>query len=99
MADEPVTLDQVKVQLRLDPADASQDDYLKLMISAASREIERYTGRKIVETHSDLEPRDRASVALACLISIAHWYVNREGSEELPPAARGLVRDLRRRRL
>lgn len=97
MANEPVTLEQVKVQLRLDPSDSSQDDYLKLMIAAASREIERYTGRKIVETHSDLEPRDRSTVALACLISISHWYVNREGGETMPPAARSLVRDLRRR--
>ena len=46
----PVTLDEVKEHLKLDPTDASQDAYLTLLISAATEFCEEYTRRTLIYT-------------------------------------------------
>jgi uncharacterized phiE125 gp8 family phage protein len=45
-----VSLEKVKEQLRLDPSDSSQDDYLTLLIRAATRIAEAYTRRTFINT-------------------------------------------------
>jgi hypothetical protein len=96
MADEPVTLATVKSHLKLEEADTEQDAYLRGLMTAASRRIEHFTGRKIVETHSDLAPRDLALVVQAMLLMIGHWYSDREGEEAMPAAVASLIRPLKR---
>jgi hypothetical protein len=44
-ASEPISLDMVKIQLRLDAGDTSQDSYLSLLISAAREVAETHTTR------------------------------------------------------
>lgn len=45
---EPVSLDQVKAHLRLDPGETDQDDYLTLLILAARRASESALDRSVV---------------------------------------------------
>ncbi len=40
--------------------------------------------------------QDRVMVAQAIRLMIAHWFVNREGSEGMPPGVRHLIRPLKR---
>ncbi len=96
MADEPLTLEQVKEHLKLDATDTSQDAYLGTLISAARRSIEKYTSRTIFATWPTLDMQDRVMVAQAMRLMIAHWFVNREGSEGMPPGVRHLIRPLKR---
>lgn len=56
----PISLDEVKQQLRLDSCDPSDDSYLKLLISAVSDYFEEYTNRillaKSFRTYRDFFP-------------------------------------------
>ncbi len=78
MATDIVTLDQVKVHLRLDASATAEDAYLKLLLSAAIRSIENETGHKIAATWPSLKEDDRTVVAQAALLLVGHWYINRE---------------------
>lgn len=49
-ANLPVSLDEVKEQLRIDTSDTSQDTYLTLLIKAVTRFCEKYTKRTIINT-------------------------------------------------
>ncbi len=46
----PVSLDDVKEHLRLDPTDTSQDAYLTLLIKTATSFAEKYTRRTFIDT-------------------------------------------------
>lgn len=78
MADEPVTLEQVKDHLRLSPSMTAQDNHLKLLISAARRSIERDIGKSIYATHPDVDASDLPVIREAVLLMVGHWYWNRE---------------------
>lgn len=99
MADEPVTLAQVKMHLRLEADDEEQDAYLAILMPAARRHIENATGRTIVSTWPTLDEDDRTVVAQAMLLLIGHWYNTREvvGKEtaETPFAVSALIAPLR----
>jgi len=46
----PITLDQVKEQLRLDTSDTSEDTYLTTLIEASRDCFESFTGRILIDT-------------------------------------------------
>jgi len=103
MADEPVTLDQVKQHLRLDATDQAEEAYLAILISAARRSIENYTGKVIRATWPSLKEDDRSVVTQAVLLLVGDWYTNREagqaGDGAMSPAVRWLIAPLKRWRL
>ena len=98
MADEPVTLEQVKTHLRLGTSDR-EDAYLGILIGAARRAIENLTGRDIAVDVPTLDERDKDVVAQASLLLIGQWYSNREAVgvnvSEIPLAVQFLLDPLR----
>ena len=98
MADELVTLEQVKMHLRLGASDR-EDAYLNILIGAARRAIENLTGRDIAVDVPTLDERDRDVVAQASLLLIGQWYSNREAVgvnvSEIPLAVQFLLNPLR----
>ncbi|MEG8045749.1 head-tail connector protein [Sphingomonas aerolata] len=98
MADEPVTLDQVKTHLRLGTSE-HEDAYLGILIGAARRAIENLTGRDIAVDVPTLDERDKDVVAQASLLLIGQWYSNREAVgvnvSEIPLAVQFLLNPLR----
>jgi hypothetical protein len=98
MADEPVTLEQVKTHLRLGASDR-EDAYLGILIGAARRAIENLTGRDIAVDVPTLDERDKDVVAQASLLLIGQWYANREAVgvnvSEIPLAVQFLLNPLR----
>jgi len=98
MADEPVTLEQVKTHLRLGASDR-EDAYLNILIGAARRAIENLTGRDIAVDAPTLDDRDKDVVAQASLLLIGQWYSNREAVgvnvSEIPLAVQFLLNPLR----
>jgi len=101
MADEPVTLDQVRQHLRLDAGDQAEDAYLAILIAAARRSIENYTSKSIRATWPSLDDDDRTVVAQAILLLVGDWYANREagkaGDGAMSPAVRWLIAPMKRR--
>jgi hypothetical protein len=94
MAEEPVTLEQVKMHLRLGSSD-HEDAYLMILIAAARRAIENATSREIAVESPTLDQRDMVIVAQASLLIIADWYANREAVGEIPLSLHGLLTPLR----
>jgi uncharacterized phage protein (predicted DNA packaging) len=82
MADEPVTLEQVKDHLRISPSQTAQDNYLNLLIRAARRSIENDIGRTIFATHPDVEAHEMPVIQEAALLLIGQWFWNREAVSE-----------------
>lgn len=98
MAEEPVTLEQVKTHLRLGSS-GREDAYLLILIAAARRAIENLTGREIAVDVPTLDERDKDVVAQASLLLIGQWYSNREAVgvnvSEIPLAVQFLLNPLR----
>ena len=98
MAEEPVTLEQVKTHLRL-ASSGREDAYLMILIAAARRAIENLTGRDIAVDVPTLDERDKDVVAQASLLLIGQWYSNREAVgvnvSEIPLAVQFLLNPLR----
>jgi hypothetical protein len=94
MSDEPVTLQQVKMHLRLGSASA-EDSYLMILITAARRAIENMMDQRV----EALADEDKDVVAQASLLLIGHWYANREAVgvnvSEIPFAVQWLINPLR----
>jgi len=82
MADEPVTLEQVKDHLRISQSQTAQDNYLNLLIRAARRSIENDISRTIYATHPDVEPHEMPVIQEAALLLIGQWYAHREPVSE-----------------
>jgi hypothetical protein len=78
-----VTAEQLRIQARLEPDDASLDGTLQLYAKAAFRAIEAGTGRKLYPPGVDL-PADapenalqaNEDIQLAMLMMVAHWFDN-----------------------
>ena len=74
--EEPVTLDEVKLHLRIDTAD--EDEYLVTLIKAARQATEEYLGRALLEQTWDLvidgELPDIVTLKPAPLISVVGVY-------------------------
>lgn len=101
-------LEAVKVYLRLDLDDTSEDDDLAGAIAAASRAIELRTGRVIDPADlpagslaTPFASADLAIVKRAALLLVGDWYENRENSSpiramaELPTGVTWLIDPLR----
>ncbi len=78
-----VTLEQLRIQARLEPDDAYLDGTLQLYGAAAFHAIEAHTGRKLYPAGADL-PADAPenalqateNIQLAMLMMVAHWFDN-----------------------
>ena len=79
-----ITLEYVKNQLYLDVQDTSEDNYLSLLIKAATKHAEIVTNRKLI-TAGSVPPPDidnalecTEDVQVAIMLLIGGWYENRE---------------------
>lgn len=78
-----ITPEQMRIQARLEPDDASLDPTLTLYAKAAFRAIEAGTGRKLFPPDAAL-PADAPEnalqatedIQLAMLMMVAHWFDN-----------------------
>ena len=99
--EEPITLEQIKADLRLDPTDIEQDGLLSRLIVAARRMVEMQTGRAFGGDLPTLTGEDRIVGAQAISSIVAHWYANPEAvsyyrsSDELPLSASWIIDSLR----
>ncbi|TKI02670.1 head-tail connector protein [Martelella alba] len=85
------TPDQLRAQCRIDDDDTSSDALLTLMAAAARRKAENFINRPL---YDDEVPEDEDSglvvtedIALAILLAVGHWYINREAAasvQQLP---------------
>lgn len=85
---EPVTLAEAKTHLRV--AIDDDDDYISTLITAARQHVEDYQNRvyasytigegdKAVTVEAEIMP---ATVKVACLLLIGHFYDNRSAVSE-----------------
>ncbi len=102
MPNEPVTLDLVKKQLKLEISETDEDELLTLLITAARRSVENHIDRVITADWPSTENGDLQVVKQAILLLVSTWYVNREAvaltttSGEMPLTIRYLLMPLRR---
>lgn len=98
-----VSLEQLRIQARLEPDDAALDATLQLYAAAAIKSIEAHTGRALYPSAEalPLEPPENALVAtedlqLAILMMVTHWFDNNAAASdsavtEIPLGFRFLV--------
>lgn len=92
------TLDEVKVQLRLELDFTEHDDLLTRLIGAARRSIERSYYCRLAESPAELNelPEDQPAylidddIQLAMQMMVAHWYLNPTGAGEGTPSELGV---------
>ncbi|MEJ8630595.1 head-tail connector protein [Sphingomonas sp. I4] len=92
MAAEPVTLTEIKQDLRLDVSATDDDARLLRLIAAARRAVEQRTNRTIVGTDPTLVGDDLAIARQAISLIVATWFAvpegvsvdGRAGTAELP---------------
>jgi hypothetical protein len=89
---EPVSLDALKVQLRLDLSYVDEDGHLTNLILAARRTVEKAVNQTIVALPSD----DMPIVRQAILMLAAFWYDARDATDAMPASVLTLVSPLRR---
>ncbi len=75
---EPVTLAQIKANLRLDPGPSADDGPLTRNITAARRMVEMKTGRVLVGDAADVTGDDLAAACQAISMIVGAWYANPE---------------------
>ncbi len=100
MADDLVTLELARQQLRVDPGprDALIRDYL----AAATRLVELATGRTVEPGADEFGEKDTPVAATAVLMLVRAWYDRPDGSfatmttADLPPAVAVLLWPLKR---
>jgi len=77
-----LTIDECKVQCRIDGDDPGDDQLLDLYIGAARRKAESYTNRKLYDNSLPADDLDglviENDVKLALMLLVGHWYENRE---------------------
>lgn len=98
MADEPLTMEQVKTHLRLGSSDR-EDGYLSILTGAALGAIEHATDRDIRGGWENLTDREKEVTRQAALLLIGQWYANREAVgvnvTAIPLAVQWLINPLR----
>ena len=84
MAEEFITLAEVRQHCYLEEDDLSQDPYLNLLVKASLKHIENYTNRVIYADKKDV-PEDvenalvwSEDIKIGALLLIGHLYENRE---------------------
>lgn len=97
-----VTLELVKMHLRLEADDFSEDAYLTHLISCALDAFVVFTNRALIAADANLPNpvgntmRITSSVKQGVLLLIGQWYVNREAVvigvsvEDMPMATKSL---------
>lgn len=99
---EAVTLAQLKVQVKVEEDDASEDGLLQIILAAAIRTIENRTGRTFADSASVIDDADGPAARMAVLLLGAHWYRNRESvvigamPSELPMSVEYLITPIAR---
>ncbi|GGB21473.1 hypothetical protein GCM10011380_08810 [Sphingomonas metalli] len=76
---EPVSLEDIKRHLRLDPEDTDEDAYLTSLLVAARRAVELQIGRAVIGDDA-VAGDDLATVMHAVRLIVGTWYGNREGA-------------------
>ncbi len=92
---EPVSLEEIKVHLRLDAGETDDDAALQAMIIAARCHCETFTNRKLVGASAEIDAGVIAVFAHAIKVLCATWYDDRAGELASPAAVVGLLRPLR----
>jgi hypothetical protein len=101
---EPITLDEVKDDLRLDQEDDAHDLHLDQLITAARRMVELRTNRSFSGDVPTLDGDDRILAKRAISQIVAHWFTNSEAATmdargtpaELPLSAGWIIQSLRK---
>ncbi|BBC72917.1 phage protein [Altererythrobacter sp. B11] len=85
---EPVSLEDIKHHLVLDPEDTSEDAYLSSLLVAARRSCELRIRRAIASEDDTpgLDEGEQDMVRHAIRLIVGHWYANREA---VSPDGRG----------
>lgn len=91
---EPVTVDELKVHLRLGTG-TGEDSYLAGLITAARRKVELESRRSFSGDEPTLTGDDAELACRAILITAGHWYDHRDATNLLPDAVGWIVDDLR----
>lgn len=76
---EPVALEQIKADLRLDPGATDEDDRLGRLIAAARRAVERRIGYTMVGDEPTIPADDLPIACQAISMIVATWYALPEG--------------------
>ena len=80
-----ITLDEIKMQCRIDSDD--EDDLLGVLLQSAKATIENYTNRKLFAELPENAPENAleitADVKIAILMLVSYLYENRSGINEL----------------
>lgn len=74
----PVSIQDLRVQIRLEADDASQDADLLPKLMAAIRAVENETGRTFAGEEPHIGEADLPAAKVAVLMLAGHWYRNRE---------------------
>lgn len=101
---EPVTLEQIKANLRLDADVTDLDALLEMLITAARRSVELRTGRTIVGDAPTLTGDDLETAKQAISLLVGAWFANPEGvsadprsvPKELPLGVGWIIQSLKR---
>ncbi len=77
-----LTIDECKVQCRIDGDDLGDKQLLEIYIGAARRKAESYTNRQLYDDVLPANDPDglviKDDVKLALMLLVGHWYENRE---------------------
>lgn len=92
---EPVTLDDIKVHLRLEPGVTDEDVYLQTLIVGARRWVELHTKRVIVGASPTLVGDDLIMATHAIRLLVGGWYAEREADVDGAPVPSAIARSLR----
>jgi UTP-glucose-1-phosphate uridylyltransferase len=93
---EPVTVEELKDQLRLSLVRTDEDGHLGRLIASARRSIEKATQQVIVGDAVTLPEQDLPIVQQAILMLASHWYDVRDATGDMPASVLSLVSPLRR---
>lgn len=81
------TIEELRLQCRIDEDDDSEDALLTIYVGAARRSAENFTNRKL---YDDSVPEDQSEgllitddIKLAIMLVVGHWFENREDSSEV----------------
>lgn len=98
---EPITLAQIKADLRLDADPSADDGLLTRLITPARRMVELKSGRVIVGDAADVTGDDLTTACQAISMIVGAWYANPEGISadgrgEMPLGVSWIVNSLKR---
>ena len=76
---EPVTVAELKAELRLDPDETGQDARLQLLLLAARRAVEHRINRPLIGPDVTFGPDDLTVARQAVILIATNWF---EGAED-----------------